>query len=503
MYASVIFDNFSEKLVKGAKDMMSLPRFLAQENFTKWGDVQWSAKELNKLGTLDKKTKFIREKLKKAGHITDDFTPGIKTEYIKEALRPYNSIKTGEINRFWKGYDKVMSAYKTLVTVPFPSYHARNAISNTWNSIIMGGARAEDLVTAIKISRKLRKGKPLSKTEQRLVEEAIENGVIRDSDKYLKELMDAGEFADAAGNTGLYRRAAAGGWKFAGEIENASRLGHYISMRRQGQTISDATASVRKYLFNYDELSQFERKVMRRGAFFYTFSRKNVPLVLENLTNPWARAWSSAIGRSNEKPEDLPDWMWDSQLAFVGKATEWEKAIPFLGMEKGEDWVRGYNLGLPIAEPFQTFKNPISAMSPLIKPIFELTTGQNLFTQRPLETQTKAPRVISELAKFFPQAQPYLEDAIGYTEDEHGIPRTSYKFNYALGASPLSRFGQSGLEGLFSAGMVRQTRKNPFLERRNRQAKVIEWAKSRNLLREFKLFTGEGKGKDLAKFLNQ
>ena len=45
-----------------------------------------------------------------------------------------------------------------------------------------------------------------------------------------------------------------------------------------------AAIHVKKHLFDYDNLSKFEKEFMRRGIPFYTWTRKNLALQLQTLS---------------------------------------------------------------------------------------------------------------------------------------------------------------------------------------------------------------------------
>lgn len=66
-------------------------------------------------------------------------------------------------------------------------------------------------------------------------------------------------------------------------IENQFRTMLYLDRRIKGATPEEAGKAVRKYLFDYNELSPFEKKYMRTFIPFYTWQRKNIPLMLQSM----------------------------------------------------------------------------------------------------------------------------------------------------------------------------------------------------------------------------
>ena len=96
-------------------------------------------------------------------------------------------------------------------------------------------------------------------------------------------------------------------------VEDGFRFAHYIGKKEQGLSPEDAMLSVKKYLFDYGELTDFERKVMKRVIPFYTWSRKNIPLMMEGVArdpskfNEIGRALRSADAQFNDDPLE-PDY---------------------------------------------------------------------------------------------------------------------------------------------------------------------------------------------------
>jgi hypothetical protein len=106
--------------------------------------------------------------------------------------------------------------------------------------------------------------------------------------------------------------------KFGGAIENISRAGMWIDGVKKGMDDRQAAQRVFKYLFNYEELTDFERNYLRRVIPFYTWTRKSVPMLVESaLTNPnklntTLKAYDSIqhiVDLQEDDIKNLPDWM--------------------------------------------------------------------------------------------------------------------------------------------------------------------------------------------------
>lgn len=77
------------------------------------------------------------------------------------------------------------------------------------------------------------------------------------------------------------------GHAVAGAIENNARLAHFMWAMDKFGDAEQAAMSVKKYLFNYDDLTDFEKTVMKKWIPFYTFMRKNSATVAQTLVeNP-------------------------------------------------------------------------------------------------------------------------------------------------------------------------------------------------------------------------
>ena len=65
-------------------------------------------------------------------------------------------------------------------------------------------------------------------------------------------------------------------------LETNGRMAHFLGKLDEGLSPEGAMLSVKKHLFDYSELTAFERNVLRRIMPFYTFMRKNTPLQFQN-----------------------------------------------------------------------------------------------------------------------------------------------------------------------------------------------------------------------------
>lgn len=66
-------------------------------------------------------------------------------------------------------------------------------------------------------------------------------------------------------------------------LQMTTRFGFYLSKLKQGLPHDEAMMAMKKYLFDYSELTHFERNIMRRVIPFYTWLRNNIPLQMEMM----------------------------------------------------------------------------------------------------------------------------------------------------------------------------------------------------------------------------
>jgi hypothetical protein len=91
-------------------------------------------------------------------------------------------------------------------------------------------------------------------------------------------------------------------------FENNARLALFAKRLRMGDSAQDAAWQVKKYLFDYGELTDFERTKMRRLFPFYTWTRKNSVLQMEQLiSQPQKYAKYPKVIRAIEEEESAEE----------------------------------------------------------------------------------------------------------------------------------------------------------------------------------------------------
>jgi hypothetical protein len=251
-----------------------------------------------------------------------------------EEIKKFQALMT-KADQLWRGSATVLPVGG--------AFSARNFRSNIWLNYL-GGLRspapyehAAELGTKVKVALKSKENAArlvkgdlegvikdtLSASDYKTYQQARKHGVI-DSSFFN---TDVGEAKALAGkqtkkqelnplnpNNVLLR----GGRHANQAIENNARMALYLDrLGKNGGDYAEAAMHVKKYLFDYSDLTPFEQKVLKHVMPFYTFMRKNTPLQLANLaTNTGkytARAHIAQDLTSSNNPDNTPDYLRSSR----------------------------------------------------------------------------------------------------------------------------------------------------------------------------------------------
>ena len=309
--------------------------------------------------------------------------------WLKDFKEPFTNISS--IEAILRVLDTTTNFWKGTATAPRPGFHIRNALSNIFNNYLAGVRDAHWYTDALRLQRAAAKGPEAlraltigGKNGEELWREAISSGVVgqgwlgADVSQSIEEAILAGR-----GERQGLRQAAAHpivtGRKVGTAVEDNARVAHYLAKRAEGYTAEAATLSVKQFLFDYQELTPFEQNIMKRLLPFYTWSRKNIPLQFSMLLQqPGVYTklghFKSAVESLSTGPgeEDIPDWMRKTYSIRLPWQTE-----------RGQLYA---NIDLPLTDLVLPGPREIMAMlAPLPRIIGELTTGQQLYSGRPIE----------------------------------------------------------------------------------------------------------------------
>lgn len=157
-------------------------------------------------------------------------------------------------------------------------------------------------------------------------------------------------------------------------IDDPFRLGKFIDGLEQGMSEVGAATEVKKWFFDWFDLTKTERLVLREVFPFYTWTRKNLPLQLEILSR--RPGVFSAVGKvkaaverdqMRDDPAFLPHWIRDGSPIRMG-----------INPETGDtDYLLLQNF-LPaadIGEIFDPLKMAFGMLTPFLKEPIALSTN--------------------------------------------------------------------------------------------------------------------------------
>lgn len=287
--------------------------------------------------------------------------------------------------KFGENYRKYLGKWKIAVTSVNPGYGVRNTLSDFWNMWLSGVPLSAAVVYGGKAAHLMARAKQHDPKAMSILLDAYDHGILSGLFQ-----GDVEEMANLMRHTGS-KRALVKNKRFLGlytkitadinrNRENWGRLTHYMYRREaQGMSITEAAKHVRAAHFDYEELTPFERKVMKSIAPFYTWTRKNIPFQIKALLG--------SPGRYSA----FPKFALESQNAAGGQdgivpdymTSGMQFRIPF-----GKDNYISPMIGvtdLAKLDPHQARETFSSLVTPAVSVPFELATGKNLFTGQDIE----------------------------------------------------------------------------------------------------------------------
>jgi len=299
-------------------------------------------------------------------------------EFVK-AYNDYTDLlfNTGAMNTFTKYWDDATRVYKMMAYMWNPGHIPRDLGSNTYNLWLAGvrdPRRYADAIEALFNPQKLFDF-PQWKGSAEELNKVLRNLGLLDSGTVLADFMQAGKditFKMGGAYTEALRKATRG-------VDNFSRLVGVIDRLTKGETPEQAVAHVKKYLFDYFDLTAFEKRYMKRIVPFYTWMRKNIPLQVKTLLEePGKLATAGKIMRSvGEFPEeeDVPEFIYESggfKLPGPQGGTYVIPNLPFTDLAK-------------IPTGLETGRELIASVNPLARIPLEMLSNTSLYSGLPLE----------------------------------------------------------------------------------------------------------------------
>ena len=365
---------------------------------------------------------------------------------VADALVEYTSRTTGSasVSSLGRALDGSMRAFKSLVTVPFPAFHARNFLSNVWANFIAGVDSAR-YVDATRFMRDLRKGGAMTwtlsdgtvKTTTQLHRMMKNANIIGFGGASKADLVTSRALVSGRGALDRFERATnalsdnpvtrAGG-RIGTAVEDHAKIAHFFDRMRKGDPIEDAILSVKKHLFDYGDLSPIEKTYLRRLVPFYTFARRNLPLQLETLVTKPGKA--AALAHFQDFLQGRTDGRDDGPSAAI--APPWVQRRIF-GLQRGEEGenpklLSGIGIGFEELSIFdKPFTEFLAQLRPELKAIAQAGLDKDFFRDIPLSQSDRAPSIFRYF-EFIPGGKAAL-DAIDFRPVQRDGQVAGYRAN--------------------------------------------------------------------------
>lgn len=290
---------------------------------------------------------FADEAIKKQSRIAQDWSDILwRDEHANMLDRHIKGYLEGEAghNPLLAVFDELQNTWKALTLAVRPAFHTRNVVGNFMNNSL--GLDGVNPLEQIRLYQKAASLQISVLSENHVVKRAAKAAGIKPLDKittaevpwlkgeqstkeFLEDARELGIFSGQYGadidlklagpekkGMGLYQAVAKSkrspvrmGLDVGTAIEDNARLMHYLAKLSQGDSKVEAALSVKKYLFDYTDLTKFEKRVLKRLMPFYTWTRKNLPLQATSMVlkpYKYSRVHSFITEVEKGAGEDLP-----------------------------------------------------------------------------------------------------------------------------------------------------------------------------------------------------
>jgi len=229
--------------------------------------------------------------------------------------------QTSRRPEFWKWIDKYTAFFKTYATAK-PGFHVRNALSATFMNLV-DGVRIRDMYQGARLWRQFERDPEfwMKAGVDPRIRDAFHAVFASGAGGQFQE-FGIGTFTDTS--TKFFRhlmnnKLTRWNRRVGSRVEGSARLAMALnSTMYRGATTDQALRRVSKFHFDYDELSDVDRR-MRRVIPFWTFMSRNLPLQLEQMfINPRTYLqYQSLVRNFGEQLDPATPEYWLSQGAFT------------------------------------------------------------------------------------------------------------------------------------------------------------------------------------------
>lgn len=345
-------------------------------------------------------------------------------------------------------YDRLLSMWKSGVTIYRPAHHIRNLIGDAYLGWMDGVNTIRPYMLAARVQRTLKGmyptlqdvdklvelgvvGKNLSTprigeilfrnksgipfTAQQIAAVAHQKGLLEHA-RTIEDIIDLGEssrFKPFGGKVQAVGRSA------SELISHNSRLAHFIDkvIKSRGSNLEDifeqASRRARKWHPTGLDLTQFERKFLRRIIPFYAWIRKSTPLLLEGLVmNPGKALVAPKVYGAIQEAQGIETGGIGDPFPVDQMFPEWLRAEGLGPLSAGEGFLGKFSNQEPpgyvmagsglnpltqmIAQLSQPGKTLLGSLTPAAQIPLALSSGQNLSTGQPISGPDAPPGAMQE-----------------------------------------------------------------------------------------------------------
>lgn len=370
-------------------------------------------------GFLNKAAELgVRADAAPANYVTVPEIPGVKfaPEVAQRLNRSYQTLtNTEEISKFLKVYDGAQNWWKMWSLGARPAYHTKNTIGNLWNNYLAGVNTPKPYADAaafqVKLAKNNMNGSIAGYKTDELYEAMATRGIFGEG-QYSGDITRTIEDVLKGGSSNPFTLSTKnpilrGGFKVGQTIEDNARIALFIDSLNKGKNFDQAASQVRKYLFDYGDLSPFERSTLKRLMPFYTWSRKNLPLQLEAIVRHPDKVNKLNLARENiqfetDVPdiEDVPDYIRSAMPIYgaekflgepavpgTAKAITLQNLIPFSDLTTFTKFL-DTETAAPMTERGKlssTISTALGGVSPLLKAPVEYMANYDFFRRKNIE----------------------------------------------------------------------------------------------------------------------
>ena len=364
---------------------------------------------------------------------------------VAEFLKEWNEVTNpGGVNGIVRVIGAFNRLWKASVTTT-PTHYVNNIIGAVWNNWLMGVRNPLDYQKAFQLMT-IGKGRSFEPNMNALRNVTIQlpSGEVMDGRIIIAlarqfNVIRAGsevDFLDRSlqrvGQASKLRKYASAPQDLDEYLDDTARLAGFINQLEKTGDPYSAALEVKKYLFDYNELSKTEKKLFSNIVPFYAWLRKNIPLQLISLIRKpgmytgAAHLQEEMANATGLNIEDLP--------GYVANAL----TIPLFRRDNG-NVVFTSPYALPANDMFEflgALENPeefgkyiMNQLAPWYRMVPEMAANEDFFTGAPIDkaaadtgTTPSAQAVLSHM--FQQTGLPYrIAQLFQSDTDENGKPK--------------------------------------------------------------------------------